>query len=90
MENELKTMDQSNVSQRKRSNKNQENAKKKKYWFRIRLIPIWLRVVIVLLLWIFVVMFGLMIGFSVLGDGNALDVLKWGTWQHILDIIGGK
>lgn len=90
MENELKTMDQSNVSQRKRSNKNQENAKKTKYLFRIRLIPIWLRVVIVLLLWFFVVIFGLMIGFSVLGDGNALDVLKWETWQHILDIVSGK
>lgn len=30
---------------------------------------------------------GMMIGFSVLGDGNPLDVLDWKTWQHILNFL---
>lgn len=30
---------------------------------------------------------GMMIGFSVLGDGNPLDILDWKTWQHILDFL---
>ena len=56
---------------------------------RIRLIPVWLRVILVLCLLMVVVVVGLMFGYSVLGDGNALDVLKWGTWQHIIDIMRG-
>ncbi|WP_345940878.1 DNA-directed RNA polymerase subunit beta [Granulicatella sp. zg-84] len=30
---------------------------------------------------------GLMIGYSILGDGNAFDVFNWHTWQHILDFL---
>lgn len=57
--------------------------------FRLRLIPIWLRVILVVLLLFCVSIIGLVIGYSVLGTGEALDVLKWGTWQHIIDIIRG-
>ncbi|MER1998527.1 MAG: DNA-directed RNA polymerase subunit beta [Lysinibacillus sp.] len=56
---------------------------------RIRLIPVWLRVILVLCLLIMVIVFGLMFGYAVLGDGNASDVLKWSTWQHIIDIMKG-
>lgn len=57
---------------------------------RLRLIPIWLRVIIVLLVFIAAVILGLVVGYSVIGDGAASDVLKWETWQHLLDIINGK
>ncbi|WP_339175153.1 DNA-directed RNA polymerase subunit beta [Solibacillus sp. FSL R5-0691] len=57
---------------------------------RLRLIPIWLRIIIVILLFLVAVILGLVIGYSVLGDGAASDVLKWETWQHLLDIINGK
>lgn len=31
--------------------------------------------------------FGMMIGYSVLGDGNPLDVLDWKTWEHIMNFL---
>lgn len=57
--------------------------------YQTRYIPIWLRIVIVLVLSILACVFGLMIGYGVIGDGNAIDALKWKTYQHILDLING-
>ncbi|GAA0319510.1 hypothetical protein GCM10008967_07550 [Bacillus carboniphilus] len=54
---------------------------------RIRLIPLWLRIIIVLLLIVGCVAVGLMVGYGVVGDGNPSDALKWSTWQHIIDLI---
>lgn len=56
---------------------------------RIRILPIWLRLIIVGVLLLLSVVFGLMFGYSVLGDGKAIDALKWDTWQHIIDIMRG-
>ena len=56
---------------------------------RIRMIPIWLRLIIVGVFLLLSVVFGLMFGYSVLGDGKAIDALKWDTWQHIIDIMRG-
>ncbi|BAK17784.1 hypothetical protein SSIL_3361 [Solibacillus silvestris StLB046] len=57
---------------------------------RLRLIPIWLRIIIVILLFLVAVIVGLVVGYSGIGDGAASDILKWETWQHLLDIINGK
>ncbi|WP_173918593.1 DNA-directed RNA polymerase subunit beta [Halobacillus sp. Marseille-Q1614] len=57
---------------------------------RRRMIPIWLRIVIVLVLSVVALATGLMIGYGVLGDGNPTDALKWSTWQQIIDIMSGK
>ncbi|WP_082232687.1 DNA-directed RNA polymerase subunit beta [Halobacillus massiliensis] len=56
---------------------------------RRRLIPIWLRIVIVVVLSVIALAAGLMIGYGVLGDGEPLDALKWSTWQRIIDFISG-
>lgn len=63
---------------------------KKTRWVQIRLFPIWLRIIIVLLLIVIAAALGSMIGYGVIGDGNAKDALKWETWQHIIDIMSGK
>lgn len=63
---------------------------KPKRWVRIRLIPIWLRILIVLLAIAAAVALGLMFGYGVLGEGKAVDALKPDTWKHILDIIRGE
>ncbi|CAM3134401.1 DNA-directed RNA polymerase subunit beta [Filibacter tadaridae] len=63
---------------------------KKQSWVQIRLLPIWLRVVLVLLLLAATVTLGLTIGYGTIGDGNSADVLKKETWTHIIDIISGK
>ena len=56
---------------------------------RIRLIPIWLRILIVLVLLVAAVAFGAMFGYSVIGEGEASDIFKKATWQHIFDIMNG-
>jgi DNA-directed RNA polymerase subunit beta len=54
---------------------------------RIRLIPIWLRVIIIIAL-IFVSMtLGAAIGYGVLGDGKVSDVFKPSTWTHLIDLV---
>jgi hypothetical protein len=54
---------------------------------RIRMVPIWLRLVIVAVLIVVSIVTGAMIGYGVIGDGQPLDVLKPSTWQHIIDIV---
>lgn len=61
----------------------------KRRWVRIRLLPIWLRIILVLLLFIIVTAIGLVFGYSVIGEGQSGDALKWSTWKHILDIMNG-
>lgn len=63
----------------------QEKQQKKRY--RLRLMPVWLRVVVLLLLCIFALVVGTMIGFGVIGGGQAFDVFHKETWQHIYDVI---
>lgn len=57
---------------------------------RLRLIPIWLRIVLVVILLIVTAIVGVMAGYSVIGDGALADALKASTWQHIFDIMNGK
>jgi hypothetical protein len=59
-------------------------------WVQIRLVPIWLRVLIILVLLFIAVVAGLTVGYSILGDGESSEVLQWSTWQHLIDIIKGK
>lgn len=70
----------------RRSNGEQREVR----WVQIRLIPIWLRIVIVLILVVAAATLGAMVGFSVIGEGNAMDIFKRETWQHIFDIMHGK
>jgi len=57
---------------------------------RLRLIPIWLRIILVFLLLFVAAVFGLIIGYSVIGEGELVDTFKASTWQHIFDIMNGK
>lgn len=54
---------------------------------RVRLIPIWLRLIILFLAMVFSLTIGAMVGYGTIGGGNAWDVLKQSTWTHIVDII---
>lgn len=57
---------------------------------KLRFIPIWARLLLVLVLLCLTVIIGTMIGYSVFGDGKALDVFKPSVWRHIFDIMNGK
>src|SRR5699024_584514 len=72
---------------RKQDKKKRKQEKRKHKKPRRRIFPIWLRIIVVLLLAAGALILGLMIGFAVLGDGEALDVLKMETWEHIVDIV---
>lgn len=69
---------------------NKKQGKKrqfKKSTGRVRMFPIWLRILIVLILSMVATIAGLVFGYSVIGDGQATEVLKIDTWRHIVDII---
>lgn len=54
---------------------------------RVRVFPIWLRLILVVALFAVALASGLAIGFGVVGDGNAMDVFDKETWQHIIDLV---
>jgi hypothetical protein len=68
----------------------EEATPKKQFWVQIRLLPIWLRIILVLALLTGAAILGVIIGYGTLGGGNPVDVFKKETWTHMLDIINGK
>ncbi|MED3909904.1 DNA-directed RNA polymerase subunit beta [Peribacillus simplex] len=54
---------------------------------KVRLLPIWLRLLIVIGLIFIAVLSGALLGYSVIGGGNAMDVFQKSTWTHIIDIV---
>lgn len=54
---------------------------------RIRLIPIWLRIIIVALLIVISTIAGAAVGYSVMGDGEVKDIFQKSTWTHIFDLV---
>ena len=54
---------------------------------RVRIFPVWLRIIIVLILAVAALVAGLMIGYGIIGEGTPADALKVETWQHIIDIV---
>ncbi|MEH7387121.1 DNA-directed RNA polymerase subunit beta [Bacillus sp. JJ1521] len=68
-------------------NTGKEPKKKREGKLRIRLIPIWIRLLLVVVLFAASVMIGVVVGYGVIGDGNPSDALKKDTWQHIVDLV---
>ncbi|MDQ0974531.1 lipopolysaccharide/colanic/teichoic acid biosynthesis glycosyltransferase [Neobacillus niacini] len=57
---------------------------------RIRLIPIWLRILLLVIFTGVFMVAGAAIGYGVLGNGDAGDVLRGSTWTHIIDLVEKK
>ncbi|MFD1020119.1 DNA-directed RNA polymerase subunit beta [Thalassobacillus hwangdonensis] len=81
---ETSTGTKKELRQAKKAEKKQR--KKQKIKAR-RVIPIWLRVILVLLFCAAALLGGLMVGYGIIGDGKPMDALEWETWQHIIDIV---
>ncbi|MGE7622068.1 DNA-directed RNA polymerase subunit beta [Viridibacillus sp. NPDC096237] len=60
-----------------------------KWWSNLRLYPIGIRILVVVILLVIAAVSGAMIGYSVIGEGDALDTFKISTWRHIFDIMNG-
>lgn len=54
---------------------------------RIRLIPIWLRLVLIAILLALSAISGVVVGYGVIGDGKVSDAFKKSTWVHIIDLV---
>ncbi|GHI01559.1 DNA-directed RNA polymerase subunit beta [Neobacillus kokaensis] len=54
---------------------------------RIRLIPIWLRLLLLVIFMVIGVVAGAVVGYGVLGGGKVADVFKESTWTHIIDLV---
>lgn len=83
---ELRKAQKSKVKQEREEAAAKEERPKRLKW-RTRLIPIWLRLVIILGIMVVAAIAGAMVGYGVLGDGNPMDVLEKSTWQHIIDLV---
>ena len=62
----------------------------KKKRIRVRFIPIWLRLVLLVVFFFIFMIAGAAIGYGILGGGNAGDVFKPSTWTHIQDLVDKK
>ncbi|MGG4166075.1 DNA-directed RNA polymerase subunit beta [Rossellomorea vietnamensis] len=68
----------------------QKDETKPSRWVRVRMLPIWLRILLFILLLAGSLILGAVIGFAGIGNGDAADVFKAETWQHIIDIVVKK
>ncbi|KHF38745.1 hypothetical protein LQ50_19505 [Halalkalibacter okhensis] len=57
---------------------------------RLRLIPIWLRLLLAILLVGGSLILGVILGYSVIGGKDAGEATKPETWYHIVDMIRGR
>ncbi len=80
------TLTRRQIKKQRRKAKAQKELKTFKL-LRYRLIPIWLRVLLLVIFTAASLVAGLMIGYGVVGDGNPKDALKKSTWTHIIDLV---
>ncbi len=84
---EEKSTRESVKAEKKMKQKDESNPSR---WVRVRMLPIWLRILLFILLLAGSLALGAVIGFAGIGDGKAADVFKTETWQHIFDIVTKK
>ncbi|MCM2675942.1 DNA-directed RNA polymerase subunit beta [Alkalicoccobacillus plakortidis] len=74
-------------AKQKAEQKPEKTPRKKKG--RIRILPIWLRLYIILTLIGASLFLGMMVGYGTIGGGDPFDVFKLETWYHIVDLMKG-
>ncbi|WP_077619859.1 DNA-directed RNA polymerase subunit beta [Bacillus sinesaloumensis] len=84
---QVKSREDFRKSRDEQKNTEKEPKKKREGKIRIRLIPIWIRLLLVVVLFAASILIGLVVGYGVIGDGEPGDALKKETWQHIIDIV---
>ena len=73
----------------KAAKKKEEHQEQKSRRIRVRLIPIWLRLILVIILFAASIIVGAAFGYGVMGEGNPMDIFEKSTWTHIRDLIYG-
>ncbi|RSD27079.1 DNA-directed RNA polymerase subunit beta [Mesobacillus subterraneus] len=77
----------SEAATREEVKKEKKKTREKKKRIRVRLIPIWLRIIIVIILLAASIVLGAMFGYAIMGNGKAKDIFEKSTWTHILDLV---
>lgn len=54
---------------------------------RARLLSLLIRIIGIPILFAIALVVGAIVGFSVVGDGQPVDVFKKSTWQHIVNFV---
>jgi hypothetical protein len=67
--------------------KNTQTLRDRRKKIRVRLIPIWLKIAIVILLTLVSALAGTVVGYGIIGNGKPSEALDKSTWTHIIDII---
>lgn len=80
-EEEVKTISK---EEKQHEAKEKERSPKK---IKVRLVPIWLRTLVIILSFFICLIAGIIVGYSVIGDGKPQDALKKSTWTHIIDFV---
>jgi hypothetical protein len=86
--NQMRTREEYRMTKEEEQEKKKDTVARPK--IRVRLIPIWLRIILLAVMVVGCVIGGAMVGYGILGDGSATDVLNKSTWTHILDLIEKK
>lgn len=86
------TEEQSRIERRKakKEEKVERTKRKRERRPRIRLIPMWLRFLIAIVLIGGSLLLGIIVGYGVIGDGDPAEALKPHVWYHIIDMIRGN
>ncbi|MDW2876391.1 MULTISPECIES: DNA-directed RNA polymerase subunit beta [Bacillaceae] len=74
------------MREQKKKQRSEEKTAGKRI-IRIRLVPIWLRIIIVLILIAGSLILGTIVGYSVMGGGKPSEVFEKSTWLHIKDLV---
>ncbi|MBM7662495.1 hypothetical protein JOC85_003302 [Bacillus mesophilus] len=73
---------------KKNKKERKEKAEKEKpIKIRIRLFPIWLRLLIIVVLLGLSLLAGVAVGYGIIGNGEMDDAFKESTWTHIIDLV---
>lgn len=75
------------IARAERIKKSQEKELAETRPIKKRLIPIWLRLLIVAVLLVLSMIAGMIVGYGVIGDGKPMDALKISTWEHLVDLV---
>jgi hypothetical protein len=73
-----------------KQNKKIKSDQTKEVKVRIRLFPIWLRLLIIVLVLAGSLLAGVAVGYGIIGNGEVKDAFKESTWTHILDLVKKK
>jgi hypothetical protein len=78
---------QQKINVHEKKAKGEKAASQKNKRVRIRLIPIWLRLLLLIISILVGVTSGAAVGYGVLGNGKVADIFKESTWTHIRDLV---